>query len=77
MRLGPSDQDGRNTDRGWLTLEDISTSKITCRGIDYVLTTSSEGARGIGDRAVENDGDTCQDRGGGAMNTFSPGGLVI
>ena len=29
------------------------------------LTKSSRGARGLGDEVVEDDGDTCQDRGGG------------
>jgi hypothetical protein len=32
-----------------------------------VLTMSSRGARGLGDRVVEDDDDTCRDRGGGVV----------
>jgi hypothetical protein len=39
------------------------------------LTKSSGGTRGLDDRVVEDDGDTCRHRGGGI--SVSPGGLVV
>jgi hypothetical protein len=35
-----------------------------------VLTKSSRGAGGLGDRAIEDDGDTCQESGGGIADTL-------
>jgi hypothetical protein len=35
-----------------------------------VFTMSSRGARGLGDWAVVDDGDTCQDRGGAVVDTL-------
>jgi hypothetical protein len=38
-----------------------------------VLTKSSGGTRGLGDRTVEDDGDTCRDCGGGVVDTLLQG----
>jgi hypothetical protein len=38
------------------------------------LTKSSGGVRGLGDRSVEDNSDTCQDNGGGVTDTLLQGG---
>ena len=61
MRLRPRDQDGQKTNHGGWHFE-TSTSKMIYRGVDRVDQVKRSG---LGDRAVEGDGDMCQDHGGG------------
>jgi hypothetical protein len=41
------------------------------------LTKSSKGAGRLGDRAIEDDSDTCRNRGGGIVDTLLQGGLAV
>jgi hypothetical protein len=69
----------QRTDHGWLTLGDIDRQEYMWRSGGMLtksrrwLTKSRGDARGLGDRAVEDDCDTCQHRGGGVVDMLLQG----